>query len=101
MKIEKIAEKAYNTALKRQQNGANVDIKKILKHCAGEVVEAAEKSVEIKTDANKADEYAEELADIVLCVFIAAYKDGINIESAIIAKQHKNEARAANKGDKK
>ena len=101
MNTNRIAEKAYNTALKRQQNGANVDINKILKHCAGEVVEAAEKSVLIKKDAGKANEYAEELADIVLCVFIAAYKDGINIESAIIAKQHKNEARAAGKGDKK
>lgn len=28
MTINKIAEKAYYTALKRQQNGANVDIKK-------------------------------------------------------------------------
>ena len=40
MNLNEAAENAYKSALQRQHNGADVKIAKILKHCAGEVIEA-------------------------------------------------------------
>ena len=41
MNLNKTAEKAFRIAVRRQQNGGNVDLFKTLNHLAGEVVEAA------------------------------------------------------------
>ena len=46
------------------------------------------------------EDYAEELADVVICVLIAAYEDNIDIEQAINSKMQKNAQRAALEGDK-
>ena len=100
IKLNECAQNALYTAAKRQYNGANVKIETILKHCAGEVIEAAEaRSYWLLNDSNK-DAYAEELADVVICVMIAAANDGVDLEKAINNKMRKNAARAAMQGDK-
>lgn len=100
MKLNEVAENAYKTVLKRQQNGANINIDEILKHCAGEVIEAQEAFILWKYDAHNPAEYAEELADIILCALIAAGRDRIDIEKAVNDKLHKCAQRAALQGDK-
>ena len=105
MNLNEIAENAHRTAITRERNGGAVKIRDILKHTAGEVVEAAQAreawaSVEYIDGIDKED-YAEELADVLICVLIAAYEDNIDIEAAVNSKMQKNELRAELKGDKK
>ena len=105
MNINEIAENAHKTAIIRERNGGNVKIRDILKHTAGEVIEAAEARASWIMDGGDSfsvehDEYAEELADVVICVLIAAYDDNIDIEAAINYKMQKNAQRAALQGDK-
>lgn len=121
---------ALENAEKRQKNGANIttDTRKMLKHCATEVVESAEafsKYSEIKyladdikatdseekwesqEDPDACEEYYKtkehfsgELADIVCCCLIIAGKEDIDIERAIYDCIEKNERRANGIGDK-
>jgi NTP pyrophosphatase (non-canonical NTP hydrolase) len=105
MNLNEIAENAHRTAITRERNGGAVKIRDILKHTAGEVVEAAQAreawaSVEYIDGIDK-ENYAEELADVLICVLIAAYEDNIDIESAVNLKMQKNAQRAALEGDKK
>ena len=98
-----LSQEAYRISRKREQHGA-VKIKDILKHCAGEVVEAAEaraawESVEYFDGLDK-ESYSEELADVIICVMIAAARDGIDLESAINHKMIVNLQRAQMEGDK-
>jgi NTP pyrophosphatase (non-canonical NTP hydrolase) len=69
----------------------------ILKHCAGEVCEAVEAYKEYLYEPSKIrhTKLADELADIITCVLIAAANEGINIEKALQACQQKNEKRTA------
>lgn len=46
MNLNEAAENAYKSALQRQHNGADVKVAEILKHCAGEVIEAQEPFIE-------------------------------------------------------
>lgn len=100
MQINRIAKKAYKTAIKREANGAGVKIESTLNHCFDEVIEAKEAFVNWRQDETKKSEYAEELADVILCVLIAAKRDGINIEKAVKEKNKKNRLRAEKNGDK-
>lgn len=104
MNLNELAEKAWNTSRIREQNGANVKIKDIMKHAAGEVIEAAEARIrwrenDFASPIDKAD-YAEELADVIICVLIAAANDDIDIDQALTSKMCKNELRAEKTGDK-
>lgn len=113
MNLNEIAENAHRTAITRERNGGAVKIRDILKHTAGEVVEAAQArevwaNEECINDIDKfvlrcreREDYAEELADVLICVLIAAYDDNIDIEAAINSKMQKNAQRAALEGDKK
>lgn len=100
MKLNEVAENAYKTALKRQHDGRNVKVAEILKHCAGEVIEAQEAYILWKYGAYDTSKYAEELADVILCALIAAGHDEIDIEKAVNDKMHKNAQRAEMQGDK-
>lgn len=100
MNLNAVAENAYKTALTRQQNGGNVKVADILKHCAGEVIEAQEAFILWKYDAHDPAKYAEELADVIICALIAAGRDDIDIEKAVNNKIEKNAERAAMRGDK-
>lgn len=100
MNLNEAAEKAYMTALRRQKNGGSVAINEILKHCAGEVIEAQEARTLLNVDMLDVELYADELADVIICALIAAAADGINIEAAIANKMQRNEQRALMQGDK-
>ena len=75
MNLNEIAENAHRTAITRERNGGD-------------------------SFSVEHDNYAEELADVVICVLIAAYDDNIDIEAAINSKMQKNAQRAALEGDK-
>ena len=100
MNLNEAAENAYKSALQRQHNGADVKVAEILKHCAGEVIEAQEAFILWKYDAHDPVKYAEELADVIICALIAAGRDEIDIEKAVNEKMQKNAQRAAMLGDK-
>lgn len=105
---------ALENAEKRQKNGAKIDTntRKMLKHCATEVVESAEAYIAYSEIKNLADNinatdidekwesqeepdaceeyyqkskehFVSELADIICCVLIIAGKEDIDIERAI------------------
>lgn len=110
--LNELARKCKEISDARQKNGGVGNDP--LKHCAGEVVEAVEAreylniirrfdtvalSEKTTQEIAKAD-YAEELADVIICPLIAAADDGIDIESAVLNKIKKNEARALGLGDK-
>lgn len=86
MKLNELAINAYNTALKREKNGAAINC------------EARYYWVTQNCDAK--DDYAEELADVIICALIAAGRDKIDIEKAVNEKMRKNAQRAALEGDK-
>lgn len=102
MNLNEAADKAYETALARINNGSDAcAIKDILKHCAGEVIEAQTAYlIDMEKNCNYQN-YAYELAEIIICVLIAARRDYINIEKAVKEKMQINEKRAAGLGDKK
>ena len=93
---------ALENAEKRQKNGANIDIdtRKMLKHTATEVVEAAEAYNSWVDGVANREIFAGELADIVCCCLIIAGKEDIDIERAIYDCVEKNERRANGIGDK-
>ena len=100
MNLNEAAENAYKSSLQRQHNGADVKVAEILKHCAGEVIEAQEAFILWKYDAHDPVKYAEELADVIICALIAAGRDEIDIEKAVNEKMQKNAQHAAMQGDK-
>ena len=105
MNLNEAAENAYKSALQRQHNGADVKIAEILKHCAGEVIEAQEArdnwiACGGDYEAQEKDDYAKELADVIICALIAAKRDGIDIERAVNEKMQINAQRAAMQCDK-
>lgn len=116
--LNKLCEVSLANATQRMNNGAHIDTetRKMLKHCATEVVEAADAwarvvetgnglnpgvllKMELLTQSKK--HFASELADIICCVLIIAGKEGIDIEDAITKCIEKNRLRAEGKGDKK
>lgn len=100
MNLNEAAENAYKTSIKRQKNGADISISNILKHTAGEIVEAQEAYIYYKYEDDKINHYAEELADVIICILIAARRDGVDIEKAVNEKMRINAQRAAMQGDK-
>lgn len=105
MNLNEAAENAFNTALLREKHGAVLKIREILKHCAGEVIEAQQArdnwiACGGDYEAQEKDDYAKELADVIICVLIAAKHDSINIETAVNEKMQINAQRAAMQGDK-
>ena len=98
MNLNETAENAHRTAIERERNGGP-KIRDILKHAACEVIEAAEARVRSGYEM-QGDEYEEELADVIICILIAAYEDGVDIENAVNEKMQRNAQRAAMQGDK-
>lgn len=104
MNLNELSCNAYFTARLREKNGG-VKCKDILKHMAGEVIEAAEAreiwGAQTYDEGAEKDAYAEELADVLICVLIAAARDEVNLDEAVNLKMRKNAERAALEGDKK
>ena len=111
MNFNDIAKASYETARKRQENGANISVKTrdMLKHCATEVVEAMEAytRMDCYPQLNKheqeifKDHFASELADIISCAAIIAHAEGIDLNKAMSSCLEKNRLRAEGTGDKK
>lgn len=106
--LNKMAKDALSIALKREEkNQIKGDTISILKHCAGEVVEATEayfllkhleglndKSVDFEYVKSHAEtNFADELSVIITCALIAVAQEGIDIEAALRRVQEKNKRR--------
>ena len=112
-----LAKQMYDIALVRnKKEGVEIDTVGLLKHCAGEVVEATEQAVKFLrmsyvtnggTDfsvacASKTEEqykkykesFASELADIIACALIIAGKEGLDVQRAVTECLNKNRKRA-------
>lgn len=110
MNLNAVAKASYETAKKRQENGAHLSVKTrdMLKHCATEVIEAME--VYTKMDCypqlNKPEQeifkdlFASELADIICCSAIIAHAEKIDLDKAVADCLEKNRKRAEGTGDK-
>lgn len=112
--LNELSKITLETANNRMANGANIktDTMSMLKHCAGEVVEATEAYgrlcsarndfEDIGMEAKDADtsHFASELADIICCALIIAGKENIDIEKALLDCMERNRKRAEKQGDK-
>ena len=102
--LNKLSKQAYEVAQRRESNGANIKIDTIsmLKHCAGEVMEATEAYCDFVYEMT--DEYEEkfqdEVADIMTCCLIISGYMKFDIELALNRVMEKNRLRAEKQGDK-
>lgn len=100
--INEFASNALATAMDRERKGQlKSDTMSLLKHCAGEVVEASEAYARWRFPSHSEDahdlykeDFAMELADVITCALIAAAKEKIDIKQALIDVQKKNARRA-------
>lgn len=93
---------SYENAKKRAESEPTIKVGVLdtLKHCAGEVVEATEAYSSIATAysiteagkiyAQKRDDFADELADIICCVLTICGHENIDIELALTKCMEKN-----------
>lgn len=113
MNLNDVAKNALENAKRREANGAKIDYHTLpmLKHCAGEVIEATEAYVdyaaalernkETEENTSGAEEaFASELADVICCVLIISANENIDIEEAVCKCMLKNAKRAYGDGDK-
>ena len=101
---------AYENTCKRAEHEPDIKTETIqaLKHCAGEVIEATEAYSGMSTAssimeagnlyAQKRDDFACELADIICCVLTICGKESIDIEYALTKCMEKNANRAERGG---
>lgn len=112
-----LAKQMYDISLVRNKNeGIEIDTIGLLKHCAGEVVEATEQAVNFLRVSYLTDngtnfdigskymteeryksfkeKFSSELADIIACALIVAGKEGIDIQRAMTSCLNKNRERA-------
>lgn len=113
--LNDLAYKMRNVAYARKMNGGKVDTDTMamLKHCASEVVEAAEAYNTLNSAINDnlkcerniievQENFEAELADVIACILIiCANEPTIDIEKALHKCFEKNLARAEGRGDKK
>lgn len=102
--LNKLSTDAYIVAKKRELNGAFIKTAPIdiLKHCAGEVMEATEAYCDFvyeMTDENE-EKFQNEVADIMVCCLIMSGYMQFDIESALNRVMEKNRLRAEKHGDK-
>lgn len=101
IELNEMAHDALKTATEREKKGQLLsDTISVLKHCAGEVVEATYAFNELccfgddmPDTAMYKTAFADELADVITCALIAAANEDIDIEFALKRVQKKNEGR--------
>lgn len=110
--MKEIAETLRTASERRSRNGAfpgeELSTSSVLKHCAGEVVEAVqayeEMIGELRVDVFGARDFQEkfegELADVICCCLIVAAGEGMDIERVIYDCVEKNVRRSEGRGDK-
>lgn len=111
--LKAIAKKAHLIAMQRHLKGCIAEPQNdfaLLKHCAGEVVEAMDACKNYESELEKSfdsvvteetiaeceklrNAYALELADVITCCLIIAHNNKINIESALLQCLEKNASR--------
>ena len=107
MNLNEVAKNALENAKRREANGAKIDYHTLpmLKHCAGEVIEATEAYTILMESAvddtyNQKERFASELADVICCILIISANENIDIEEAVCKCMLKNAKRAYGDGDK-
>ena len=102
--LNKLSTDAYIVAKKREKNGAFIQTEpiSILKHCAGEVMEATEAYCDFAYEMTfeYEEKFHDEVADIMVCCLIMSGYMGFDIEKAINRVMEKNRLRAEKHGDK-
>lgn len=114
--LNELARQSQVIAKQRAKHGLGADTSTCLKHCSGEVIEALQAFNDWQVDLRFANvsmgvtdpdwqkdykqEYAGELADIIVCTLIAAANGNIDIEQALYDCVEKNRKRANGVGDK-
>lgn len=99
IEMNKLAQEAFLVSCRRKdETGRPNDTLAVLKHCAGEVIEAVDVWNEYiwneTTDEKiRTENFAGELADIIMCVLIVCSNEGIDIESALQKSLEKNKGR--------
>ena len=98
MDLKTGSEKAFEIAEKRgQYKHDGQDVLRGLKHCAGEVLEANEAYNNwsfMSSDETLKEVFADELADIIMCILSICGAEHIDIESAMWRCFVKNAERA-------
>lgn len=107
MNLNAVAQELQELSIRRRANGAHLDNTNIglLKHCAGEVIEATNAYTRWKysdlTDIDfEREAVVEELADVIACVLILCAAENIDVEKALKQCIAKNQDRANGKGVK-
>lgn len=92
----KLNDLAKQSLLLAKQRGMQTDVLSALKHCGGEVVEAAEAFTKYNMLGEKKDydSLSLELADIIICALSASAEEKIDIEQALNKAMQKNARRA-------
>lgn len=102
--LNKLSTEAYIVAKKRELNGAKIkaDAISMLKHTAGEVMEATEAYCDFVYEMTKEyeEKFQDEVADIIVCCLIVSGYMQFDIEKAIDRVMEKNRLRAEKQGDK-
>lgn len=102
--LNKLSTEAYIVAKKRELNGAFIKTEPIsvLKHCAGEVMEATEACCDLcyEMTTENEEKFQNEVADIMVCCLIMSGYMMFDIESALNRVMEKNRLRAEKHGDK-
>ena len=102
--LNKLSTEAYIVAKKRELNGAFIKTQPIsvLKHCAGEVMEATEAYCDLcyEMTTENEEKFQNEVADIMVCCLIMSGYMMFDIESALNRVMEKNRLRAEKHGDK-
>ena len=95
--LNEIAGQMYEVALKREKNSPymnSLTSVELLKHLAGEVVEAS-MAYRVSTEP-----YRMELRDVLCITMLLAYKENFDIEKILFDTLAKNTERANKTGDK-
>lgn len=102
--LNKLSTDAYIVAKKRELNGAFIKTAPIdiLKHCAGEVMEATEAYCDFAYQITYEceEKFQDEVADIMTCCLIISGYMKFDIELALNRVMEKNRLRAEKQGDK-
>ena len=102
--LNKMAELAYSVTKKREANGAeiSVDTFDMLKHAAGEIIEATESYTDLAYEQTHEcfERFQNEVADVVMCCLIIAENTQFDMEKALHRVMEKNKKRAEKQGDK-
>lgn len=95
--LNEMASQMYEVALKREKNSPymnSLTSVELLKHLAGEVVEAS------MTYGVSTESYRMELGDVLCITMLLAYKENFDIEKILSDTLAKNTERANKTGDK-